>query len=88
MKVLEILKEQHNMLSKDTDGVWIDPEKIDEAIKELEEYESDMDSYLDYTTGSRCTKSFNSCLGSIKNAYDRELEKIVKENIEHELSEH
>jgi hypothetical protein len=48
MKVLEILKEQHNMLSKDTDGVWIDPEKIDEAIKELEEYESDMDSYLDY----------------------------------------
>ena len=23
------------MLSKDTDGVWIDPEKIDEAIKEL-----------------------------------------------------
>ena len=39
MKVLEILKEQYNMLSKDTDGVWIDPEKIDEAIKELEEYE-------------------------------------------------
>ena len=36
MKVLEILKEQYNMLSKDTDGVWIDPEKIDEAIKELE----------------------------------------------------
>ena len=26
------------MLSKDTDGVWIDPEKIDEAIKELEAY--------------------------------------------------
>ena len=38
MKVLEILKEQYNMLSKDTDGVWIDPEKIDEAIKELEAY--------------------------------------------------
>jgi len=36
MKALEILKEQYNMLSKDTDGVWIDPEKIDEAIKELE----------------------------------------------------
>ena len=36
MKVLEILKEQYNMLSKDIDGVWIDPEKIDEAIKELE----------------------------------------------------
>ena len=40
MKVLEILKEQYNMLSKDTDGVWIDPEKIDEAIKELEELET------------------------------------------------
>ena len=38
MKVLEILKEQYNMLSKDIDGVWIDPEKIDEAIKELEAY--------------------------------------------------
>ena len=80
MKALKILKEQYNMLSKDTDGVWIDPEKIDEAIKELEEYESDMDSYLDYTTGSRCTKSFNSCLGSIKIAYGKELEKIVKED--------
>ena len=87
MKVLEILKEQHNMLSKDTDGVWIDPEKIDEAIKELEEYESDMDSYLDYTTGSRCTKSFNSCLGSIKIAYGKELEKIVKEDIQDRLVE-
>ena len=87
MKALEILKEQYNMLSKDTDGVWIDPEKIDEAIKELEEYESDMDSYLDYTTGSRCTKSFNSCLGSIKIAYEKELEKIVKENSEDRLAE-
>lgn len=36
MKALEILKEQYNMLSKDIDGVWIDPKKIDEAIKELE----------------------------------------------------
>ena len=87
MKVLEILKEQYNMLSKDIDGVWIDPEKIDEAIKELEEYESDMDSYLDYTTGSRCTKSFNSCLGSIKIAYGKELEKIVKEHSEDRLAE-
>ena len=40
MKALEILKEQYNMLSKDIDGVWIDPEKIDEAIKELEELEN------------------------------------------------
>ena len=87
MKVLEILKEQYNMLSKDTDGVWIDPEKIDEAIKELEEYESDMDKYLDYTTGSRCTKSFNSCLGSIKIAYEKDLEKIIKEHSEDRLAE-
>lgn len=87
MKALEILKEQYNMLSKDIDGVWIDPEKIDEAIKELEEYVSDMDSYLDYTTGSRCTKSFNSCLGSIKIAYGKELEKLVTENSEDRLAE-
>ena len=61
--------------------------QVDEAIKELEEYESDMDSYLDYTTGSRCTKSFNSCLGSIKIAYGKELEKLVKENSEDRLAE-
>lgn len=87
MKAIEILKEQYNILNKDIDGVLIDPEKIDEAIKELEEYQSDMDSYLDYTTGSRCTKSFNSCLGSIKIAYGKELEKIVKENSEDRLAE-
>ncbi len=45
MKALEILKEQYNMLSKDTDGVWIDPEKIDEAIKELEFYLNKRNSY-------------------------------------------
>lgn len=87
MKALKILQEQYNILNNGTDGVWIDPEKIDEAIKELEEYESDMDSYLDYTTGSRCTKSFNSCLGSIKSAYEKDLEKIVKENSEDRLAE-
>ena len=86
MKALELLKDYKNIdFGCNMDDLHI---QIDEAIKELEEYESDMDSYLDYTTGSRCTKSFNSSLGSIKNAYDRELEKIVKENIEHELSEH
>ena len=60
---------------------------VNEAIKELEEYESDMDSYLDYTTGSRCTKSFNSSLGSIKIAYGKELEKIIKENSDDRLAE-
>ncbi|WNL16294.1 hypothetical protein QUR79_00575 [Arcobacter cryaerophilus gv. pseudocryaerophilus] len=60
---------------------------LNEAIKELEEYESDMDSYLDYTTGSRCTKSFNSCLGSIKIAYGKELEKIIKEDRQDRLAE-
>ena len=29
------------MLSKDIDGVWIDPEKIDEAIKELEDLQNE-----------------------------------------------
>ena len=46
-----------------------------------------MDSYLDYTTGSRCTKSFNSSLGSIKIAYAKELEKIAKEHGEDRLAE-
>ena len=86
MKALELLKDYRNI----DFGCNVEElhNEINKAIKELEEYESDMDSYLDYTTGSRCTKSFNSCLGSIKNAYDRELEKIIKENIEYELSEH
>ena len=46
MKALEILKEQYNMLSKDTDGVWIDPEKIDEAIKELEALQNENKSLV------------------------------------------
>ena len=86
MKAIELLKDYKNIdFGCNTDDLY---SQIDEAIKELEEYESDMDSYLDYTTGSRCTKSFNSSLGSIKNAYEKELEKIVKENIKYELSEH
>ena len=47
MKVLEILKEQYNMLSKDTDGVWIDPEKIDEAIKEIQQYKKQIEKEQD-----------------------------------------
>ena len=38
MKVLEILKSNIICLSKDTDGVWIDPEKIDRAIKRAKTY--------------------------------------------------
>ena len=87
MKALELLKQDRDYcLTINNDKSII--QKYDEAIKELEEYESDMDSYLDYTTGSRCTKSFNSSLGSIKIAYEKELEKIIKENNEYELSEH
>ena len=82
MKALELLKQFQ--YSDDIAGGYL-RESISESIKELEEYQSDMDSYLDYTTGSRCTKSFNSCLGSIKIAYENELEKIVKENIEDRL---
>ena len=86
MKAIDLLKDYKNIdFGCNMDDLH---SQVDEAMKELEEYESDMDSYLDYTTGSRCTKSFNSSLGSIKIAYNRELEKIVKENIEHELSEH
>ena len=85
MKALDYL---YSMKKAYNETLGIEPTNLYEAIKELEEYESDMDSYLDYTTGSRCTKSFNSSLGSIKIAYGKELEKIIKENNEHELLEH
>ena len=78
MKAIELLKDYKNIdFGCNMDDLH---SQVEEAIKELEEYESDMDRYLDYTTGSRCSKSFNSCLSSIKSAYDIELEKIIKEN--------
>ena len=83
MKALDYLYS----MKKANEDMGTEPITIYEAIKELEEYESDMDSYLDYTTGSRCTKSFNSCLGSIKIAYGKELEKIVKEDSQDRLVE-
>ena len=86
MKALEILY-QYKQADEAFGNSYSMGERLDEAIKELEEYESDMDSYLDYTTGSRCTKSFNSSLGSIKIAYGKELEKIIKENSEDRLAE-
>ena len=52
---------------------------IEEAIKELEEYESDMDKYLDYTTNSKCSKSFNSNLNSIKQAHDQTVEQLIRD---------
>ena len=86
MKALEILY-QYKQADEAFGNSYSMGERLDKAIKELEEYESDMDSYLDYTTGSRCTKSFNSCLGSIKNAYLKELGKIIKEHSEDRLAE-
>ncbi len=83
MKALDYLY----LMKKANEDMGTGPITIYEAIKELEEYESDMDSYLDYTTGSRCTKSFNSCLGSIKIAYGKELKKIVKEDSQDRLVE-
>ena len=66
MKALEILK---NAKSFGFTGreIIINKYKLEEAIKELEEYESDMDSYLDYTTGSRCTKKFQQLFRLHKN---------------------
>ena len=86
MKALEILY-QYKQADEEFGNSYSMSERLEKAIKELEEYESDMDSYLDYTTGSRCTKSFNSCLGSIKIAYGKELEKIVKEDRQDRLAE-
>ena len=86
MKALEILY-QYKQADEAFGNSYSMGERLEKAIKELEEYESDMDSYLDYTTGSRCTKSFNSSLGSIKIAYGKELEKIIKENSDDRLAE-
>ena len=86
MKALKLLKADRDYCQSINNDKSI-IEQYDEAIKELKEYESDMDSYLDYTTGSRCTKSFNSCLGSIKIAYGKELEKIIKEDSQDRLVE-
>ena len=86
MKALEILY-QYKQADEEFGNSYSMGERLEKAIKELEEYESDMDSYLDYTTGSRCTKSFNSSLGSIKIAYGKELEKIIKENSDDRLAE-
>ena len=85
MKAIEILEKL--MIAENWDDYYPSTNQCKEAIEELEEYESDMDSYLDYTTGSRCTKSFNSRLGSIKIAYLKELGKIFKENSEDRLAE-
>ena len=85
MKAIEIMNKL--MRAENWDDYYPSTNQCKEAIEELEEYESDMDSYLDYTTGSRCTKSFNSCLGSIKIAYGKELEKIIKENSDDRLAE-
>ena len=86
MKALEILY-QYKQADEAFGNSYSMSERLEKAIKELEEYESDMDSYLDYTTGSRCTRSFNSSLGSIKIAYGKELEKIIKENSDDRLAE-
>ena len=86
MKALKILY-QYKQADEAFGNSYSMGERLDKAIKELEEYESDMDSYLDYTTGSRCTRSFNSCLDSIKIAYGKELEKIVKEDSQDRLVE-
>ena len=36
LKALDLLKEQYTILNNDIDGIWINPKKLDEAIKELE----------------------------------------------------
>ena len=84
MKVLEILKEQYNMLSKDTDGVWIDPEKIDEAIKELEAYITNyqgINRRLDNTvTALAVLEHQNKSLVKTLEKYNEEMIDLRKEN--------
>jgi hypothetical protein len=87
MKAIELLKEQLKYNYKNRPFFFgIEKyneekiEKLHEAIEELEEYESDMDKYLDYTTGSRCSKSFNANLSQIKQAHDRWLDDVAQCN--------
>ena len=84
MKVLEILKEQYNMLSKDTDGVWIDPEKIDEAIKELEAYITNYQGIkrrLDNTVITLAVlQNENKSLVKTLEKYNEEMIELRKEN--------
>ena len=84
MKALEILKEQYNMLSKDTDGVWIDPEKIDEAIKELEAYVTNYQGTkrrLDNTvTALAVLQNENKSLVKTLEKYNEEMIELRKEN--------
>ena len=84
MKALEILKEQYNMLSKDIDGVWIDPEKIDEAIKELEAYITNyqgINRRLDNTvTTLAVLQNENKSLVTILEKYNKEMIELRKEN--------
>ena len=84
MKALEILKEQYNMLSKDTDGVWIDPEKIDEAIKELEAYITNyqgINRRLDNTvTALAVLEHQNKSLVKTLEKYNEEMIDLRKEN--------
>lgn len=74
MKAIMILEElkklDGNMIWFDDFGNGIPKQTVLDAIEELEEYESDMDSYLDYTTNSRCSKSFNADLSVIKEVFD------------------
>ena len=84
MKALEILKEQYNMLSKDTDGVWIDPEKIDEAIKELEAYITNYQGIkrrLDNTVITLAVlQNENKSLVKTLEKYNEEMIELRKEN--------
>ena len=47
LKVLDLLKEQYNILNNGVDGIWINPKKLDEAIKELEELQSNINSSIE-----------------------------------------
>lgn len=60
MKAIPLLNGYKSKLQELSGSKPIDTSFIDEAIKELEEYESNMDIYFDRTTNSRCSKSFNS----------------------------
>lgn len=71
MKALDLLKEQYNILNNGIDGIWINPKKLDEAIKELEELQSrtcENCKYLDMDL--ICTNEDTPCCSEYSGRFD------------------
>lgn len=53
--------------------------EMDNAILELDKYITDMDEYLDYTTGGACSVSVGCDIEMAKKAHDSHVGRLIKE---------